>query len=60
MMFLHIVIQILYLINALPRKMGDYREMLVRVYNSAKTKAIANRNEQTIAALKEAYEALNK
>ena len=49
-----------YLINALPRQMDSYKASLVRVYNSAKTKAIANRNEQTIAALKEAYEALNK
>jgi len=49
-----------YLINALPRKMDSYKPMLVRGYNSAKTKAIANRNAETIAALKEAYEALNK
>ncbi len=49
-----------YLINALPRQMDSYKPVLTRTYNSAKNKAIANRNEQTIAALKEAYEALNK
>ncbi len=40
--------------------MDAYKAMLVRVYNSARTKAIANRNAETIAALQEAYEALNK